>query len=439
MARTYTDMVHRSASVRCYLRSLFSVFKWVVVSVLLSSTGTTARCSPKTVNVVFRYDDYSHKSPLELEKRVLRCFQELHIAMTVAVIPMECTGHYAYTTPQQSLPLPTSKVDLLREAILTGAADVAVHGYTHQAAGLPFDIDGKTVNGYSEFAGRPYRDQLSRIGTAKRALESMLDTGVSVFVPPWNNYDCNTVKALEYAGFECLSAYVSRPDIPRSKLKFVPRTAELHDVREAIVHATESPDKNPVVVVMFHAYDFSEVDPVRGAFTVDEFAGLLRELCANNAIRVQSMGEMLRSTQDFGVKRLIENKRFHDREDIKVPFLLNDYGGVYLSLEAIDDLRMIDNRNAISVFGTLVLLTWLVAILSSRLSHVRSYLLQLTLLCSVLLLFVCGLVVLRGFNMGFRLSAAFWTALGGTAGMWHASLCELTGKPRIASTSDEDE
>ena len=75
-------------------------------------------------------------------------------------------------------------------------------------------------------------------------------------MPPWNTYDGSTSKAVEYLGFNFISA--SWKLHKRRHLPIIPRTCSLRNARLVIETARKFEDLNPVVVIVFHPDDFKE-------------------------------------------------------------------------------------------------------------------------------------------------------------------------------------
>src|SRR5260370_42580675 len=87
----------------------------------------------RAVRVVFRYDDSSTKSSLDLERALLQAFANVGLQVTLGVIPFVCARDCADPSPQDLLALSPEKVQLLRGAAAEGHIEVALHGYSHQA------------------------------------------------------------------------------------------------------------------------------------------------------------------------------------------------------------------------------------------------------------------------------------------------------------------
>jgi len=256
----------------------------------------------KQVNVVFRMDDYSAKSPTDIEEKIIDTFSNNGATITFGVIPFVCLGPALDASPQVLLPIPSEKCDILREGFKAGALEIALHGYSHQTI---YD------NRNSEFQGLDFESQLERLGNGKKFLEEMTGAPVTTFVPPWNKYDINTLRALEKLGFSTVSAGMDGVVIKDTKLNFLPATAELFQVRDAVKTARISSDKQPVIVVLFHAYDFKEVDEKSGTITYQDFSGLLSWLKKQEDVRLLSIHQANDIIKNLDSDRLLSNKRHY--------------------------------------------------------------------------------------------------------------------------------
>jgi hypothetical protein len=92
-------------------------------------------------------------------------------------------------------------VECLRQWIAAGRVTVALHGYTHQ----------DFPNGY-EFQAAP--DPERRIADGRSFLQRVLDTRISVFVPPHNALSRRGLAAVSAAGLNLLGSFLSfRPSM----------------------------------------------------------------------------------------------------------------------------------------------------------------------------------------------------------------------------------
>ena len=262
--------------------------------------SATQAKSDKTIHVVFRYDDFSAKSPTQTELKIIQAFQRKQAALTVGVIPFVCTGNQHDPSPQDTLALPPHKTRILKKAVQQGVVDVALHGYSHQTHQAGF---------LSEFAGADYPTQLKKLERAKRYLEKITQTPVNTFVPPWNRYDGNTLRALEKLQFKTLSASENEPSSERSGLKFLPFSVGLPHLRDAVQAARASHDAEPMLVVLFHGYDFESSQDSRAHMTFEEFTKLLNWLSAQQDVQMLSVSQAAHEIEDLGATRYAANKR----------------------------------------------------------------------------------------------------------------------------------
>lgn len=274
-----------------------------------------AGCSPQAVapqqiSVVLRYDDLSAKSPLALETRLVQIVQARGLTLTFGVIPFVSAGSMYEYSAQELLPLPEQKAALLRAGVQAGAVEVALHGYAHQTTSLVR---------MTEFAGLDYALQVQRLERGRALLEDASGAPVTLFIPPWNTYDADTLRALQDAGFNLLSAElrgVAPPDCP---LSLAPFTCYPGGLPDALAAARASGDPQPVIVVLFHAYDFTEADPYRGLFDADGFAALLDELLSQPDVRLLAVGQAVNILGTLDAQRYLLNRRGVAWSDALIP------------------------------------------------------------------------------------------------------------------------
>jgi peptidoglycan/xylan/chitin deacetylase (PgdA/CDA1 family) len=272
----------------------------LVLTPAVTSPGP-ATAAERPILIAFRYDDYSAVSPTAVEARIIDMFRGNGLCCTFAVIPFVCAGDFHDNSPQAVVPLPEAKAALLRQAMREGTVEVAQHGWSHQT------LQGKAL-GYTEFAGVGYGVQERLIADGKRHLERLLGTRIDIFVPPWDSYDAGTVQAIDRLGFGILSARarIAAAD-NHTRLKFLPQTCGLSDLRAAVEAARRlpgiQPGTQPVIVVLFHPFDFIEADGKRGVMSCGELAGLLRWVKAQKDLRALSVGQTAALVGDLGARR----------------------------------------------------------------------------------------------------------------------------------------
>ena len=201
--------------------------------VVFSALRCAAVSSPPQITIVFRYDDYSSRSATALERHIIAAFQKHGVCCTFGIIPFVKAVNYLDVQPQAGIPLTAAKAAMARNAIQAGAMDAAQHGYSHQT------LQSQPGGWHTSFVGLDYDSQLYKIRTGKVFLDEMLHTKLTTFIPPFNSYDPNTLKALEKLDFQCLSANLSGEATTTTTLKILPATCTLAQIREVIHYARE--------------------------------------------------------------------------------------------------------------------------------------------------------------------------------------------------------
>ena len=253
----------------------------------------------RKITVVLRFDDYAEVPLSENAVKLLDVFRKNAFPLTVGVTPYDLTGDPGRKV---AVPLTPDRVVLLKEAVGSGYVEVALHGYVHQ----PRHVPGYK---YTEFAGVDYHTQLMQIRTGRELLQKLLGVEIPTFIPPWNSYDVNTLRTLEALGFRTISANRYGEVIARSGLNFLPATCGLAHVREAVASARHSLDRQPVIVVLFHSYDFLDVNKDLGKLTYQDLQDLVTWLKAQHDVKVMSIDQAVRE-EALGAKRYAHDLSF---------------------------------------------------------------------------------------------------------------------------------
>jgi peptidoglycan/xylan/chitin deacetylase (PgdA/CDA1 family) len=276
----------------------------------LADSSDHNRTSAGAITLVFRFDDYSAKSDTALEKAILAAFRRTGTPLTVSVIPRVASVSAFDPSPQEGIDLPEEKIRLLREGLENGGVEVALHGFSHQT------VRRKIGNAYlkpfgryhSEFIGVDEASQVEKIREGREILERQLGVRAETFVPPWNGYDLTTLRVLGELGFTTFSAARRGPVDLASRLHFLPRTCDLKDLKCAGAAARDSISDDPLVVVLFHHYDFVESDPQAGVLSLPDLDKTLEWVSAQPDLRLLTLVEASRLLPDLGARRFYWNR-----------------------------------------------------------------------------------------------------------------------------------
>jgi len=303
------------------------------VAVLACAAGSLAADQDSNqMTVVFRYDDYSSRSNAALEQQIFRTFEKYHARISVGVVPSICAVSCELPIQQCTVPLTAKKARILRGAVKDGAAEVVQHGYCHRNLGRS-KTNPRGL--YTEFVGRTFADQMKCIADGRREIENAVGVRVGTFIPPWNNYDSNTLRALERLGFTTISAGTNGPATESCKLKFVPKTTEITQVRQAVQSARRMPDSDAIIVVQIHPYDFTEVDKYKGVTNLPTLDDTVGWLASQKDVRMLSFGQLAEKDRDLGVQRLFDNRAYQNPHPGLPSFMGYRPGDAYISSQSV--------------------------------------------------------------------------------------------------------
>lgn len=208
--------------------------------------------SDQKCKVVFRFDDYQLKS-IPFYDSLLIVFEKNRIPLCLGIIPFDKNGSFYNDLNQEQL-------DDFKTRIRNNEIEIALHGYNHKDNDLQKVSFLKNVS-MSEFSGLSYSAQYTKLKLAKESIDSLLDIDVNVFIPPFNTYDENTLKALESLKFEIISANIDGSS-NSDKISFIPFTLnDLNELQKVIImHQNDQ----ITIVVMMHSYSFKEISNYTG-------------------------------------------------------------------------------------------------------------------------------------------------------------------------------
>lgn len=233
-----------------------------------------------SLDVVFRYDDY-RLVPDDFQSQLIETFTSEQVPLHIAIIPFDKDS----TPMVVDCPLTRRTIELQKAGIL----QIALHGYQHM---------GETVQG--EFLNKSFVEQQDCLQKGSLLLDSIFNTHVHIFIPPWNRYNQDTQNILYNLGYNIISAdmadcrfvldkrfqyYPEGVDHPRKLLNVIKHNAE----REGLV------------VCMFHRYDITD------SFTLDDLRDILQQVKTRKGVSVTTMDELYQCDSTFDGQRLLAN------------------------------------------------------------------------------------------------------------------------------------
>jgi len=239
--------------------------------------------------------DESFLSDAEITRRVVEIVAKHGAKVSIGVIPNVVSGSPGYR-PKTPVYAPLSscnqEIEVLKAGILAGHVEIAMHGYTHEVMTI-HDRHG------SEFGGRPFDEQLRRLSLGKKEIEHSLGMIVDVFIPPFNNHDSETLRALDVLGIKTISSVAKHGDNLDS-LFYVPVTTSLKELMEEPTKSLVADDL-VLINVLFHVYDFLEGGSESAWLSLDDFDMFLADLTVQSGISFTTItDEVRRHEDDFG-------------------------------------------------------------------------------------------------------------------------------------------
>jgi len=227
------------------------------------------------IRVTLRFDDPSVTSDHAVERQIIAELERAGFRATFAVVPFRAEEEGMRRLERGAVPH-------LLEAQRKGVIEIALHGHSHTC--LPGCAHGQS----SEFVGLGVGDQEALIREGRRHLEETFETGVDGFVPPWNSADHVTLEALENLGFRYCSSDITTAPRYQGSIRRIPRTCQLRTAVPAIEEALSLRMLGPVVVIVFHHYDFN----TKGCFGFERFQQFLQRMSEDPHIQVMTLAEI---------------------------------------------------------------------------------------------------------------------------------------------------
>jgi hypothetical protein len=252
--------------------------------------------------IIFRYDDYhadrgaKDASKSRIEYRLLDIFSRHQVPITMGVVP-NVSEDYEVASSRHYFPLSDDrkKFVALQDAVACGVVEPALHGYQHETV---------TQNGRkSEFMGLQFDAQLRKIQQGQRALETWLNVPIASFIPPWNTYDEQTVRALEAVNIPALSASLGTAcQGEATALVHLPRTCALSEFDEALAEVRgvgngrrAVPSGVKFIVMMFHHFSFFDSDDALARqyanVSLEQLESIVERCAHDENIQALSIGE----------------------------------------------------------------------------------------------------------------------------------------------------
>lgn len=187
-------------------------------------------------SIVFRIDDYGIDNSC-FYKEFTEIIANHSAKVSISAVPIKTNGQ----------PWSPFEDRLFNELCKLSYVEICQHGYSH-----------KSFSYGTEFYGRNINQQKEDIRTGKQILERKSGKIISVFVPPFNSYDSNTLSVLSQLKFSVISGDIRNlnTDVNYYDIKSVPFTVNLNDFNK--LSRNNKLKKDKIYIVLIHGYDFIE-------------------------------------------------------------------------------------------------------------------------------------------------------------------------------------
>ncbi|MCU0842823.1 MAG: DUF2334 domain-containing protein [Thiobacillaceae bacterium] len=227
------------------------------------------------IRVALRFDDPGPASDHAVEREIIAELERFGLCATFAVIPFRAEEGELRGLERDAVPH-------LLEAQRKGVIEIALHGHSHTC------IPGCAPGQSSEFVGLGVGEQETLIREGKCHLEDVFESGVEGFVPPWNSADHATLEALANLGFRYCSSDITTAPGYTGNIRRIPRTCQLQTCSLAFEDAQSFRMLSPVVVIVFHHYDFN----TKGCFGLERFQQLLERLSEDPHVQTMTLAQL---------------------------------------------------------------------------------------------------------------------------------------------------
>ena len=282
-----------------FLRVRLLIFVGLVGLFLGTFWSLFNKSDDSKLDVVLRYDDFSSTSSERVENLLYSLIDLNDISCSFGIIPFHTDT--CSISQNELIPLSDSKIGMIRSYVKEGSVEVSLHGYVHQST--------SRSGNKSEFRGISEEKQIFMISSGRDFLDSVFMTNVLTFIPPWNNYDYNTIKVLSDQEFKNISADNLRIFEQPYNFNYVPYTALITDFDE-ILERNRLPLRNnrACVVVMLHDYDFAEINKGNAIISIQAFNKILERIIGKGW-EVLSIRDAVDKSGSFDYKRYKWNYR----------------------------------------------------------------------------------------------------------------------------------
>lgn len=247
------------------------------------------------INLIFRYDDYSYDSNINLENSLFNTFIKNKIPITIGVIPFIYNNIKQINSfTAENISSKSIKREILENGLKNNLIEIAQHGHSH------YNYQ-KVPN--AEFQGIPKRVQEELIIEGKQLIEKFFKLRLKTFIPPWNRYNQDTIEIIDTHGFNNLSAGEKGVFSEKSKVNYIPSTCNIEEFIQIIKSISFNNLKNQTFIILLHECDFT-VEENKEKISINYLDSFLKELLKSNHFSFYTI-------KDFTERKKISNNDYN--------------------------------------------------------------------------------------------------------------------------------
>jgi len=258
-----------------------AILALLLVSVILCSTGVvSAQPAPTEKYIAFRDDDVQPFASVDTLKAVNQVHIDENVPVTLGIIPHPYPGGTG-----NELLMDNQFLVYMRSIAANPLFEFAQHGHTH--------INDQLLPQASEFAGRPYAQQLELMQNGKADIKEAFGVTPNTFIPPFDKGDNNTLKAAAALGFtdysssfgdfhtqqsyedgvtiEAASVWIGATSVSPSKLSITAFSASIQAAKNATEQYMNNPQSGDMFIVAYHVWAFDSANGTVDARKIELF------------------------------------------------------------------------------------------------------------------------------------------------------------------------
>jgi len=207
----------------------------------------------------------------------------------------------------------------------------------------------------------------------------------------------------------------------------LPATCDLLHLRNVIKSAKLDPDIQPVIVALFHQYDFLEINRERGKLTYQDFLELLDWVTSQKDIHIRTIDQTTNVIDDLSASRYINYNSYRKLSYLIPPILPSlsklYFNGIYLSSNTAHNIKIKCWILILALYLTILMVSIIIPFFGGSIVLPDGGLLtSLFRYGSIALLVFFSSYVLRDLELGYKGAMVIVVLLGASIGIWRSSL-----------------